>query len=91
MKKLIVQDTLVSLTRVNEDDCISLTDIARAPGAAFNGVEFNAFRPECASSNFEESRIVAQQGGTIAGNTRKEIEEKTGKKIVTGQSAKKLK
>lgn len=29
MKKLIVQDTLVSLTRVNEDDYISLTDIAR--------------------------------------------------------------
>lgn len=29
MKKLIVQDTLVSLTRVNDDDYISLTDIAR--------------------------------------------------------------
>lgn len=29
MKKLLVQDTLVSLTRVNSDDYISLTDIAR--------------------------------------------------------------
>jgi len=29
LKKLIVQDTLVSLTRVNEEDYISLTDIAR--------------------------------------------------------------
>ena len=29
MKKLVVQDTLVSLTRVNDDDYISLTDIAR--------------------------------------------------------------
>ncbi len=29
MKKLIVQDPLVSLTRVNDDDYISLTDIAR--------------------------------------------------------------
>lgn len=29
MKKLIVQDTLVSLTRINDDDYISLTDIAR--------------------------------------------------------------
>jgi hypothetical protein len=29
LKKLIVQDTLVSLTRVNDDDYISLTDIAR--------------------------------------------------------------
>ena len=29
MKKLIVQDTLVSLSRVNDDDYILLTDIAR--------------------------------------------------------------
>jgi hypothetical protein len=36
---------------------------------------------------FEESRIIARQGGTIAGNTRKEIEEKTGKPIVTKQNA----
>lgn len=33
--------------------------------------------------NFVENKIIAQQGGTIAGNTRKEIEEKTGKKVVT--------
>jgi len=39
---------------------------------------------------FEQSKTIAQQGGTIAGNTRKEIEEKTGKKIVTKQSTKKL-
>ncbi len=38
--------------------------------------------------NFEESRTIARQGGTIAGNTRREIEEKTGKKIVTKFSAK---
>jgi hypothetical protein len=30
----------------------------------------------------------ANQGGTIAGNTRKEIEEKTGKKVVSKMSAK---
>lgn len=39
----------------------------------------------------EESRIIAQQGGTIAGNTRKEIEEKTGKPLVTAKNAKRLK
>ena len=39
---------------------------------------------------FEQNRNVAKQGGTIAGNTRKEIEEKTGKRIVTSASAKKL-
>jgi hypothetical protein len=38
---------------------------------------------------FEENRTIAKQGGTIAGNTRKEIEEKTGKKVVSNISAKK--
>jgi hypothetical protein len=32
--------------------------------------------------NFVENKKIAKQGGTIAGNTRKQIEEKTGKKIV---------
>ena len=40
--------------------------------------------------NFKESKTIAKQGGTIAGNTRKEIEEKTGKNIVSQSSAKKL-
>ena len=31
---------------------------------------------------FLENKIIAKQGGTIAGNTRKEIEEKTGKEVV---------
>ncbi|NCT18876.1 MAG: hypothetical protein COW66_11770 [Flavobacteriaceae bacterium CG18_big_fil_WC_8_21_14_2_50_34_36] len=37
--------------------------------------------------NFIENKIIAKQGGTIAGNTRKEIEEKSGKKVVNPQSA----
>jgi hypothetical protein len=40
--------------------------------------------------SFEENKEVAKQGGTIAGNTRKAIEEKTGKKIVSKTTAKKL-
>ena len=39
---------------------------------------------------FDDSRKIAKQGGTIAGNTRKEIEAKTGKKVVTKQNAKQL-
>lgn len=39
---------------------------------------------------FEQSRRVAKQGGKIAGNTRREIEEKTGRKIVTSKNAKSL-
>ncbi len=39
---------------------------------------------------FQQSKVIARQGGNIAGNTRKEIEEKTGKKVVSPISAKKL-
>ena len=39
---------------------------------------------------FNQSKIIAKQGGTIAGNTRKENEAKTGKSIVTRQNAKAL-
>jgi len=39
---------------------------------------------------FEDSRKIANQGGTIAGNTRKEIEEKTGKKVISKQNAKQI-
>ena len=38
--------------------------------------------------NFEESKKVAKQGGTIAGNARKELEEKTGKNVVSEINAK---
>lgn len=40
--------------------------------------------------SFAENKKIANQSGTIAGNTRKEIEEKTGKKVVSEISAKKL-
>jgi len=39
---------------------------------------------------FTENRKIAIQGGTIAGNTRKEIEQKTGKKVVSKLNAKQL-
>jgi len=41
-------------------------------------------------ANFDDNQKIARQGGTIAGNTRKAIEEKPGKKIVTRQNAKQL-
>ena len=40
--------------------------------------------------DFAESRKVAKQGGNIAGNARKELEAKTGKKVVTNLNASKL-
>lgn len=39
---------------------------------------------------FNDNKRIARQGGTIAGNTRREIEEKTGKRVVTSQNAKQL-
>ncbi|MEK7111508.1 MAG: Bro-N domain-containing protein [Patescibacteria group bacterium] len=41
--------------------------------------------------NFPENKKVAREGGTIAGNARKEIESKTGKRVITGKNAKGLK
>jgi len=38
--------------------------------------------------SFEENKTVAQKGGKIAGNTRKEIESQTGANIITGKNAK---
>jgi hypothetical protein len=40
--------------------------------------------------NFDDSKNIALQGGTIAGNTRKAIEAKTGKKLVNKLNAKGL-
>jgi hypothetical protein len=40
--------------------------------------------------NLPENRKIAKQGGIIAGNTRKAIEEKTGKKIISKLNAKQL-
>lgn len=41
--------------------------------------------------NFPENKKVAREGGTIAGNARKEIESKTGRKVITSKNAKRLK
>jgi BRO family, N-terminal domain len=38
--------------------------------------------------DFDESKTVAQQGGDIAGNARKELELKTGKKVISALNAK---
>ncbi len=40
--------------------------------------------------SFIDSKKIANQGGTIAGNTRKEIEEKTGKSVISPLNAKEL-
>lgn len=39
---------------------------------------------------FSENKLVAKQGGSIAGNTRKEIEEKTGKNVTSSNNTKEI-
>jgi len=39
---------------------------------------------------FDASRKIAKQGGTIAGNARREIEEKTGKKVISKLNARQI-
>ncbi len=41
-------------------------------------------------NNFQESKKIAKRGGQIAGNTRKEIEQETGGKIISPKNAKEL-
>lgn len=36
--------------------------------------------------NFSENKQVAHEGGSVAGHARKEIESKTGKKVITGKN-----
>ena len=40
--------------------------------------------------NLDENRIVAREGGNVAGNAMREIESKTGKKTITGENARVL-
>ena len=35
----------------------------------------------------EENKKVAKEGGSVAGNARKEIEQKTGKPVITSKNA----
>ena len=40
---------------------------------------------------FGKNKIVAREGGSVAGNARKDIESKTGKKVITVKNARELK
>jgi hypothetical protein len=41
-------------------------------------------------STLDESKVIAKQGGAVAGNARKEIEVRTGDKVVSKLNAKKI-
>lgn len=41
-------------------------------------------------ASFDENIKIAKRGGTVAGNARKEIEQETGKPVITSQNATEL-
>jgi len=41
--------------------------------------------------NLDENKKVAREGGSVAGNARKDIEKRTGRGVLTGKNAKQLK
>ena len=41
-------------------------------------------------TTLDESKVIARQGGAVAGNARKEIEVRTGDKVVSKLNAKKI-
>ena len=38
----------------------------------------------------QENRKVAREGGSVAGNARKDIEKRTGRQVITAENAKQL-
>ena len=48
------------------------------------------YSKELEPNNLDENKQIAKQGGEVAGNARKEIESKTGKKVVTAKNAQQL-
>ena len=75
---------LKGLTKENLRDNMSNLELLLGMLAEATTTELSqAKNPE----GFTESRAVAHEGGSIVGNTRREIESKTGKKIVSSDNA----
>lgn len=75
---------LKKLTKENLRDNMSTLELVLNMLAEATTTEISKDRePE----TFEENRRVAQKGGSIAGNARREIEETTGRPVITEQNA----
>ena len=78
---------LKGLKKENLRDNMSTLELALNMLAEATATQLTKVRnPE----GLEENRRVSRQGGAIAGNARKEIEEATGKPVITSQNAKQL-
>ena len=75
---------LKGLKKENLRDNMSTLELALNMLAEATTTELtNAQNPQ----GLEENRVVAKQGGAVAGNARKEIESKTGRPVVTSENA----
>lgn len=75
---------LKGLKKENLRDNMSTLELALNMLAEASTTELtNAQNPQ----GLEENRIVAKQGGKVAGNARKEIEAQTGRPVVTSENA----
>ncbi|WP_455582549.1 BRO family protein [Dysosmobacter sp.] len=75
------------LKKENLRDNMSTTEIVLNMLAEVSTREISkATQPQ----NFEESRAVARQGGSVAGDARRNIEDKTGQPVVTSLNATQL-
>lgn len=72
------------LTKENLRDTMSTLELVLNMLAEATTTELSkAEEPE----TFDESKEIARRGGSVAGNTRKEIEAQTGKPVVTSKNA----
>ena len=75
---------LKGLKKENLRDNMSTLELARNMLAEATTTELTkAQNPQ----GLEENRTVAKQGGTVAGNARKEIESQTGRPVITPENA----
>jgi len=75
---------LKNLTKENLRDNMSTLELVLNMLAEATTTEISKDREP---QTFEQNRKVAKKGGSIAGNTRKEIEETTGRPVITGKNA----
>jgi len=75
---------LKNLTKENLRDNMSTLELVLNMLAEATTTEISKDREP---QTFEQNRKVAKKGGSIAGNTRKEIEETTGRPVITEKNA----
>ncbi len=79
---------LKGLKKENLRDNMSTLELALNMLAEATATELTKVRDP---QGFSENRRVAQEGGSVAGSARKDIEARTGKSVITSESAKHLK